>query len=174
MNRAMKIATLAFCAVVLLPPAYAQNVNVDWDHNVQNFSAYKTYSWVKPLRPAPSPLMDQRVVAAIEAQLAAKGMQKSDGPADVLITYNAGIQRQRSAVAMGSGRWRMGGGMTTVNQSDSNIGTLAVDISDAKTKQLLWRGVARDTLSDKPDKNTKKIDKAVSKMFKKYPPDARS
>jgi hypothetical protein len=173
MKKSMKVAALVALAILLSPVAYPQKVNVDWDRNVQSFSTFKTYSWVKPLRPAPSPLMDQRIVAAIDSQLSAKGLQKGDGPAEVLVTYNAGIQRQRSAVAMGSGRWRMGGGMTTVNQTDSNVGTLVVDISDAKTKQLVWRGTASDTLSDQPDKNSKKIEKAVTKMFKKYPPQAK-
>jgi hypothetical protein len=39
-------------------------------------------------------------------------------------------------------------------------------------KQLVFRGTATDTLSDKAEKNTKKIQKAVEKMFKKYPPKA--
>ena len=31
-------------------------------------------------------------------------------------------------------------------------------------------GIAQDELSDKPEKNVKKIDKAASKMFKNFPP----
>ena len=54
-------------------------------------------------------------------------------------------------------------------QPDSH-GMLAVNIGDAKTHKLLWLGDARDTLSDNPEKNTKKINKALGKMFKKYPP----
>jgi hypothetical protein len=34
----------------------------------------------------------------------------------------------------------------------------------------VFRGVASDTLSDKPEKNTKKINKSAQKMFYKYPP----
>jgi hypothetical protein len=33
--------------------------------------------------------------------------------------------------------------------------------------------VASDTLSDKPDKNAHKIEKAVEKLFKSYPPKAK-
>ena len=51
-----------------------------------------------------------------------------------------------------------------------NKGTLVVDISNGQSKALIWRGTAADTLSDNPDKNTKKIEKAVEKMFKNYPP----
>ncbi len=170
MKTIMKLWMLLAVALLIAPAMQAQKVTVDWDHNVQNFSAFKTYAWVKPIRPTSNPLMDQRIVAAIEGQLAAKGLQKVDHRADVLVTYNAGVQQQRSATAVGRGGWRMGGGMTTVNQNIYKIGTLVVDVSDAKTKQLIWRATSSDTLSDKPDKNSQKIDKAVTKMFKKYPP----
>jgi len=50
---------------------------------------------------------------------------------------------------------------------------LAVKIGDAKPPKLLWLGDARDTLSDNPEKNTQKINKALEKMFKKYPPPSK-
>jgi hypothetical protein len=162
------------CAMViaLLVPlnARSQNVNADWDHSVHDFSSFKTYQWVKPIRTTANPLMDQRIVTAIDAQMAQKGFQHVENTPDVLVTYGTGLQRQKSATATGMGRLRMGGGMGTINQNISNAGTLVVDISNAQTRQLLWRGTASDTLSDKPDKNSQKIEKAVTKMFKKYPP----
>jgi hypothetical protein len=39
---------------------------------------------------------------------------------------------------------------------------------------LLWRGTSSDTLSDNPEKNTKKMDKGVEKMFKDFPPKAKT
>jgi hypothetical protein len=47
---------------------------------------------------------------------------------------------------------------------------LVVDLYDAKTKQLLWRGSSSDTLSNNSNKNIKNLDKGVQKMFKKFPP----
>jgi hypothetical protein len=102
--------------------------------------------------------------------MAQKGFQHVENNPDVLVTYGTGLERQRSATATGMGHWRMGGGMGTINQNISNAGTLVVDISDSHTRQLLWRGMAADTLSDNPDKNSHKIQKAVVMMFKKYPP----
>jgi hypothetical protein len=43
---------------------------------------------------------------------------------------------------------------------------------DAKTKQLIWRSSAEDTVSDNADKNEKNLDKGVAKMLKKFPPQA--
>jgi hypothetical protein len=61
-------------------------------------------------------------------------------------------------------------GTATTTESEYVVGTLVVDIFDAKSKQLLFRGTASDEISDKPDKNVKKLAKASDKMFKNFPP----
>ncbi|HEY4051177.1 MAG TPA: DUF4136 domain-containing protein [Acidobacteriaceae bacterium] len=75
--------------------------------------------------------------------------------------------------SMGGGwGWRGGGGFgdATITEQDYEEGTLVIDMYDAKTKQLLWRGSAEGTLSDKAGKNEQKLEKAVAKMFKDFPP----
>ncbi len=54
------------------------------------------------------------------------------------------------------------------------MGTLVVDMFDAKTKNLVFRGIAEDELSDNPEKNKKKLEKASTKMFKEFPPMAKA
>jgi len=64
----------------------------------------------------------------------------------------------------------MGGGISTTTVQKIPIGELIVDMADVKNKDFIWRGTASDTLSDKPEKNQKKLDKALTKMFKNFPP----
>jgi len=45
-----------------------------------------------------------------------------------------------------------------------------VDLFDANSKEVVWRGVATETLSDNPEKNAKKLEDVVEDMFKQYPP----
>jgi Domain of unknown function (DUF4136) len=45
-----------------------------------------------------------------------------------------------------------------------------VNLCDARTKQLVWRGTGTDPSSDKPDTHTAKMNKAVAQMFEQYPP----
>jgi len=60
-------------------------------------------------------------------------------------------------------------------------GTLIINISDAKSKNAVWRGTATHTLEQGPtgdrirDAKTveKPIRKAVEKMFKKFPPQSK-
>ena len=64
--------------------------------------------------------------------------------------------------------------MATTTVEKIPVGRLVVDIGDAKTKKLLWLGDASDTLSDKPEKNEQKLNKALEKMFKKFPPPSKT
>nr|WP_172834292.1 DUF4136 domain-containing protein [Nitrospira japonica] len=50
------------------------------------------------------------------------------------------------------------------------IGTIHVDIYDAKNKQMIWRGTGSDTVSQNPEENTEKIREVASAMFEKFPP----
>ena len=62
------------------------------------------------------------------------------------------------------------GGMGSAQVDTVIVGQLKVDIANAKAKQFLWRGTATDTVSDNPQKLTKAINKALTKMFQKFPP----
>ena len=164
-------------ALFLTPAAFAQRVSVDWDHDA-DFTKYKTYKYVKS-EPVEDPLMDERVVAALEAQMGEKGFTKDDSNPDMIVTYHANHKENKAYVTdsfgyggYGAG-WRWGGmgmGNSTTRVITSEKGTIVIDMYDAKSKQMLFRGKATDTLSSKPKKNAEKINKAVTKVFKKYPP----
>jgi hypothetical protein len=172
--RSAAVCTLFF--VAMLGAAFAQQVKTDFDHQA-NFSQYKTYSW-QEIKPANS-LWDARIKSAVDAQLAAKGWTQIDNGGDVAIvaiaTSHTESTLQTFYDGMGGGwRWRGFGGMgeATTSEQDYKEGTLLVDLYDAKTKQLIWRGSAEDTVSNNADKNEKNLNKGVAKMFKKFPPQA--
>ena len=169
-----RTAMYTLFSLAMLGVGFAQHVKTDFDHQA-NFSQYKTYSW-QEIKPANS-LWDARIKNAVDAQLAAKGWTQVDNGGDVAIVAIKTTQTQRTLQTfydgMGGGwRWRgMGGfGQSTTTEQDYKEGTLVVDLYDAKTKQLIWRGSAQDTLSDKATKNEKNLDKGVAKMFKAFPP----
>jgi hypothetical protein len=170
-----KMSTKLFWCLALfvaLSGSLFAKVTVDWDKSA-DFTKYKTYAWAKGT-PAKNQLMDQRIIDAVDQQLTAKGLQKTDAAsADVIVVYHAAVgeETQLNTTDMGAGwGWRWGGGMSTTTVDKIPTGQLAVDIGDAKTKKLLWLGSASDTLSDKPEKNTETINKVVKKMFEKFPP----
>ena len=167
---------LCFSAVILIvaaSAALAQDVKTDYDHHA-NFSQYHTYYWEKVQ--TTDPLWQSRIQDAVDHELQAKGWQRADNGGDVAITAvgSARNEREYQTFYNGMGGWRWGGfGQTTTQVENYPLGTLVLDFYDAHNKQLIWRGSAQQSLSDKPDKNEKKLEKAVDKMLEHFPPQER-
>jgi hypothetical protein len=170
-------------ALVLVPAlALAQKTTYDFDKSA-NFAGYKTYA-TKDGTKVGQQLIDDRIEKAIEGAMAAKGFTKSDANPDVFVVYHVAFDKQKDISTFSSGYgggygpygWGWGGGWgggtTSTQVRDILIGTLVVDIADAKTKQMVWRGmgVKEVDTTAKPDKRDKSITNAVNKIFKNYPP----
>ena len=87
-----RLVTVAI-AVLLLPMlAVAQKVSYDYDKTA-NFTSFKTYAH-KDGTKVGQPLIDDRIVAAIDAQLAEKGFTKSESNPDVFVVYHVAFDAQ--------------------------------------------------------------------------------
>ena len=167
MNRSPIRTIIAGAGLCLMPAlAAAQRVSVDYDRDA-DFSKYRSYTW-RPGVPAPSPFVDKRIVDAVDKQLASRGWSRQDETPSAVVIYQAAVGAERELNAWGSGpRWN---GFGRVSAETIYTGELVVDIYDAASRQLLWRGFASDTVSDKPEKNEKRLNEAVAKLFKQFPP----
>jgi hypothetical protein len=152
----------------------AGQVKTDYDHNA-DFGQYKTYSWEQVK--TQDPLDVDRIKSSVNAALAAKGWTQVDSGGDVSvmaieITRNHQTLNTYYDGFGGGWGWRGFGGMgeATTTTETYKVGTLVVDLFNAKTKELVWRGTSSDTLSNNSNKNIKNLDKGVEKMFKKFPP----
>ena len=95
-------------------------------------------------------------------------MVQESGDPDLIVVGSGGMKTQTSYNAWGMRG--IGGGMGGITPQQSLTGTLIVEIYDVKAKQLVWRGIGQGTLNEKnSQKNMQLVDKAVAKMFKKYP-----
>jgi hypothetical protein len=154
--------------------SFAQQVKTDYDHNA-NFGQYKTYSWEKVQ--TKDPLMVDRIKQAVNGALTAKGWTQVESGGDVSVVAIEITQNQQTLNTFYDGfggGWRWGGfGDATTTTETYQVGTLVVDLFDAKAKNLIWRGSSSDTLSSNADKNTKNLDKGVQKMFAHFPPKAK-
>ena len=173
---------LAIAALMVPTLAAAQKTSYDYDKTA-NFASYKTYAFKEGTKVGQE-LIDNRIVAAIEAQLAAKGMTKSDSSPDVFVVYHVAFDKEKDISTFSSGYgggygpygWGWGGGWgggtTSTQVRDILIGTLVIDMADAKKGQLAWRGMGVKEINTqaKPEKRDKSINEAVKKIFKNYPP----
>ncbi len=176
-----KLPTFLAAFLFMVVCAYGQETHYNYDRGA-NFSAYRTYQWVD-IRGGgvPDQLIDRDIKRAVDEQLAQKGLTRVEKKADLYVGYQAVVALEKAVNLNGSsdsfGGWGpWGGGWRTGSvqgqTSTIPVGILLVDLYDAGTKQLIWRGDATKTIDLKkdPDKNYKNLQKAMAKLFKNYPP----
>ena len=162
----------AFCAVMVVLAsslAMAQQVSVNYNHNT-NFSQYHTYAWGSNNKNAiQNSILAQVAQQDIEAAMSQKGLQKVDESQnpDLVLAASGGEREQTSYNAWGMRG--IGGGMGGITPEQNYETTMVVSLYDTKGKELVWRGIAQNTLSNNGNKNQKNVEKAVEKMFKQWP-----
>ncbi|MEM8955678.1 MAG: DUF4136 domain-containing protein [Verrucomicrobiota bacterium] len=182
-----------FAASLLISACSTITVRSDFDPKA-NFSALRTYAWM-PLPPnntgdprVDNPLVEKRIMDAIDSQLAAKGFQKtSSGSADFLVGYAVAVNREMRAHVIDNyyaypypyyraGRygypWITAYPQPQVRVYEYDQGTLVIDILNAKDKGLIFRGSAQAALRENPTptQSSQRINEAVSKILAKFPP----
>jgi hypothetical protein len=175
--------TLALAACATTPVVYT-----DFDPAAQ-FGNYRTYSWSEEKTPQATPLMQQRIVNAIDAQLSNKGWSRVGSGGDVVVATSLANHQEYEidsysdpfwgpwgwggwgGYGWGHGHgWGIGGGWNTARVRAYTVGTLAVDMYDARTKRAIWSGTAEGTVRRDPARQIADIQTAVTKMFATFPP----
>jgi hypothetical protein len=169
MRRLLVILLLA-CAISRVD---AQKVHVDFDHAC-DFSRYQTYEW------APSPkvdflnqLMQSRLIGFIDEALAAKRLRRVETGGDLLVNFQMNARQENIYTTLTNGfgwDWGWGSEIATTTEQVITLGTLTVDVVDSHGSRLVFEGLSTAPISSKPAHNTKRLAKAVSEIFEKYPP----
>ncbi len=176
MKRMFLIATVLSMVAI---PAAAQQVHIDYDR-MARFTAYKTIAWVDTMDTSlagVSQLVDERIKNTIINTISSGRLKFVEDDPDLYVTYHASTneQLQFNTISFGygyPGSWYWdpywGGAYSTTSVSTYTEGTLIIDIWLAREKTLIWRGTATAVVSNNPEKNAKKIEKAVTKIAKKW------
>jgi hypothetical protein len=166
-----RLAFAAATALTLVACASTPDVQTDFDAAAP-FSRYRTYAW----RPTPEfgpPLMQQRITASIDAKLGAMGWTPAPAAtADVVIAAHAVTREQLSIDTLYSGGgWGGWGppGNSSARVRSYTVGTLVVDMFDAKTKRAIWRGTASGALPKSSDQASARTQDAIDRMFASFP-----
>lgn len=159
-------------------------VRSDFDSGA-SFDGFRSFAWLEPMAgniESPlldSPLLGRKIERAVVATLTGRGFAAASADdADFLVTYHTSVrERVRDSgvnvgLVFGSGYRR---GMRTIvvgNQFGANSyleGTLMIDIIDAGTDELVWRGWT--TASVHPDRySDEAVEKAVQAILERFPP----
>lgn len=176
----MKLSSIFAVAFLLLvtSSAFGQKIQVDVDKTI-NFANFKTYGWAEGTV-ARNPFVSKLIVEAVERELNSRGLTKNNEHPDFKVTVMAATDVDLQGVGptwnnvnyATWGGYRNPAAMVTVT-----TGTLLIDLVETKNSYSVFRGVAKDTLNGGRTANAaadakgveKLINKAVNKMFKKYP-----
>lgn len=171
------IATLTLVLPLLFAGCSSVSINYDYNRDA-DFSAYKTFDWLPGnTKGTGDQLVDRRVHAAVVNELTAKGFRQSPNP-DLHVVWHV-VLRDRVQLYNWGGGWGggyrgygWGWGGSQVDVVNYTEGTLVIDMVDAKTKELVWRGSARGTVD--PDPSPQQLDenvkKTVAKILANFPP----
>jgi hypothetical protein len=172
---------------VLLPTAaMAQKVAYDYKHT-ENFRSLKTFAFkdvptketaTEKTTTYDSPFVMERTQRAIAAQLEGRGMKEDNDHPDAYVTARRTYKTEQVLYGpsgwggYGWGWYGWGWGYGGPWYSEDIIkGSLIIDVQDAETGALLWRGIKERTVH--PHKNpaarTEDVFEDVSKIFQKYP-----
>lgn len=177
----MKRFLLLLAASLLAACASGPQVYTDHDP-AATFDRYRTYAWRQP-PPISNPLLKQRVVEAVDAQLASRGWRLvPEADADVVLVSNVSAHEEQTIDAFYDGPdwigwgWRegigVGGGMRHVEVRNYRIGTLVLDMFDVATRRAVWRATAEGTVPGSEAQMTRHALAAVEAMFRDFPPGA--
>ena len=166
--------------VLALVIASCNSVQVSFDYDKSAvFTKYKTYSFTDESMKLGIPeLTRNRVIAAVEKEMAARGFTKAASP-DVQVDLITKLNQRQEATATSTGGgmygrpYAYGGGFTTT-RIDVNTyieGTLFINIVDKAQNKLVWSGRGTKTLDENAsaEKQEANINNAVKLIFSRYP-----
>ncbi|MGI8772086.1 MAG: DUF4136 domain-containing protein [Acidobacteriaceae bacterium] len=181
-----RLPALACLAIFLLSaaafaPAFASDVHTDYDHKAV-WERYHTFSWQKIK--TSNPFYVDRIHDSVIHYLEQQGWKYVPSGGDVSLFAISNVRNQRSLQTFyngygggwgwggygGWGGWGWGPGYTTTVPVHQRIRHVVIDMYDAKTRQLLWRGAAVDDLSRKSEKNEQQLYRDFAAMFHNFPP----
>jgi hypothetical protein len=150
--------------------AGAAEVQVDYDSHT-DFSRYKTWSWRSDGTPAPNPVADKRLHEAIETRLKARGLERLESGGALEVVYHAAGENQISVEKLGYKEPEFETEAARVHYV--RVGTVLLDMIDASTGKVVWRGQAKGAANPDYKDITRKIDGAIEKLFEHFPPGKR-
>ncbi|MEN8254826.1 MAG: DUF4136 domain-containing protein [Verrucomicrobiota bacterium] len=179
----MKKLLLLVVSAGFLAGCSSISVSRDYD-TTADFSGLKTFAWQHAEQPKTgdpridNDLHDERIRAAVNENLAAKGFQPGDrANADFMVVYFVEYKRKLSSgsisFGLGGGSYGRYGGVgynTGVSEYDQSC--LTIDMVNPADEKMIWRGVGSRSAYDgsSPEKTTEIVNASVAKILKRFPP----
>ena len=140
---------------------------VEYDHAV-DFSRYRTWSWQADFSVPTDAVHDTPIRQAVAKGLAARGLSQLDSDATLLVRYHAARTTRIDLLPLDSGSGAPPTGIRYVE-----TGSLVIDLLDAASGKVVWRGHAAGVLRYGPKEIRAQIDAAVAELLARFPPESK-
>lgn len=191
----MKYLAFGF-VVIFLTGCSSIKVTSDYDTTVDftQFKTFEYYGWAEESNKILNQLEQERIETAFGKELKKRGLdgvEKGEG-GDLIITLYVVTEQKTSTTAntttTGMGGYGYGGyygygpsygwggssihnSTTTYSERDYTVGTLIIDVYDAKEKKLIWESIGSGTIQESktPEEKERNTNIAVAKIMATYP-----
>lgn len=177
----MKTTATGVITLITLATACSPGIRAGADFAPDvDFGSFATFTWDEPdTRPVGDPRLENnpffeaRLHDAMERELNARGLRVGDAGAALTVHHHATV---RDHVEVYEADREAGyttsdyGEGTRVLQYDQ--GTLMIDIANAETREVIWRGWAQFDITaalNDPELMSERIDEAVARIFEFFP-----
>jgi len=171
----MRTRTIGASALLLClaAAAFAQDVHVTYNHGI-DFTQFHTYAWGQMRKPSQvkNPQLAKEAQNQLNAMLTGKGLRMVPLTAkpDLILTISGASKEKTLYSNYDPSGTVLTAGTDYGTPEQQLVGALVVDLYDTSGKKLVWRGTAVGVMNQKSfEKNKELVDKAISKMFDKFP-----
>jgi len=180
--KTMVLGALTLIMIVAFAGCSSISVSHDYDNHFA-WRSFKTYAWLGTAQTDPNSqasaqlsggLLDKRIHDAVDFEMGQRNIVAGDNP-EILVKYHLGAEDKVSVTDWGyrysDYYWGYGGRQIDVYQYTE--GTLVIDVIDAESKTLIWRGSATGTVDGKqrtPEEMQERVNGIVGKTLESFPP----
>ena len=184
------IFLLGMLGILLLSSCASVKVTTDYDKSVDfsKFKTYEYYGWAQESDKLLNDFDKKRIESAFGEEFKKRDMKYVESGGDLIVTlYIVSEQKTQTTAhttSMGGGYgyggyygygprygWGTGMGHSTTTYSDYNytVGTLVIDVYDAKEERLIWESIGTKTVDSDPKTRDQNTAKAVAAIMRPYP-----
>jgi hypothetical protein len=182
MVKSISTLIITFQIIYMVMSGCGPSIKIGYDYDTEkDFASYETYDYLTtPDNTQMKELVLKRIKQALDRELSARGLKYSEDQPDLLIAMHSNVQSNLAVTGWGYSYgpytvyWSSWGyhGAYGLQTREYNKGTLIVDFVDAKSREMVWRGIAQSALPEIPrsEQIEKIVNEAVSGIMKNYPP----
>jgi hypothetical protein len=136
---------------------------------------YRTYEWAPPDTQATGdPRLDNneffrgRIQSQVDRRLSSLGFEMAAAAPDLVVHYHASVAQEVNSNAVDP----LHTACENCEPFVYDAGTIVVDLVDARTRRLVWRGWAEGSLDGAIDNQTlmeRQIDEAIARIMERLP-----